>query len=74
MYKMPEPIEIKNKIKKIGEEKNLSMKDIAEKAQIDFSTIYGWSTYMPTLYNLICVANALDCTIDDLIEVKEDGD
>lgn len=72
MYKIPEPIEIKNNVCRIGKEKGFkTMKSIAEASKIDFGTIYGWYQYYPTLYNLMCVANALDCTLDDLIEVKD---
>lgn len=72
MYKIPEPIEIKNNICRIGKEKGFNtIKSIAEAAKIDFATIYGWTRWMPTLYSLIQVANALDCTLYDLIEVKD---
>ena len=52
---------------------NTTQKELAEDTGLSESTIsrYTRGLMMPTLKNLINIAYALDCTVDDLIDSTE---
>lgn len=59
-----------NKIKKMMEEKGLGNKDLSVKAGVPLRTInniLGGITSNPTIDNMIAIAHALDCIVDDFI-------
>ena len=59
-----------NKIKKVMEEKGLGNKDLSVKSGVPLRTvnnILGGITSNPTIDNMIAIAHALDCIVDDFI-------
>ena len=58
-----------NNIKVFRERNSFTQVDIAEKLQIDKSTVSKWETgeSMPRAEKLIQLAKILNCTVDDLL-------
>lgn len=56
-------------IKKKREEKGLSQRGLAEKIGVTYAAVYQWETgrAVPTLSNLVSLADALECPIDAII-------
>lgn len=68
MYKLIEPNELKQNILRIGKSKGLqTYRSIAKASGVSEETFCRWKSYYPNLYSLILVANALDCTLDELL-------
>lgn len=55
------------RIKKLSKKLNLSLQDVAEKAEIGINTIYKWKNYDPKGTDLAKVANILHTTTDYLL-------
>lgn len=56
-------------------EKGMTMAQLAEKAGVAASGVCRWETgkWSPTLHSALCLAEALGCTIDDLVRGEDDG-
>lgn len=63
---------MKNNLKKIRVKKELTQKYIAEKLDVDRSSISKWEKgeYLPRIETLIALLEILDCTLEDLIKKK----
>ena len=59
------------KIKSICDAKDMSIRELENKAGLGNGTIKGWEKSSPTVDNLKKVANILNCTIDELIRDGE---
>lgn len=61
-----------NKLKKIRMTLNMSQKELAKKINVDRSTIAKWEsgTY-PRANKLESIAQALHCSVDDLLCTKQ---
>lgn len=59
------------KIKSICDAKDMSIRELENKAGLGNGTIKGWEKSSPTVNNLKKVANILNCTIDELIRDGE---
>ena len=59
------------KIKSICDAKDMSIRELENKAGLGNGTIKGWEKSSPTVDNLKKVANILNCTIDELIRDEE---
>ena len=59
-----------NNIKVFRERNSFTQVDIAEKLQIDKSTVSKWETgeSMPRAEKLIQLAKLFDCTVDELLK------
>lgn len=57
-----------DKIKKISEEKGLSISALEKKAGLGNGTVAGWKDNSPTLGKLQAVADALNVKISDIID------
>lgn len=55
------------RIKKLSKKLNLSLQDVAEKAELGINTIYKWKNYDPKGTDLAKVANILHTTTDYLL-------
>jgi transcriptional regulator with XRE-family HTH domain len=68
---------IGNSIRKARESKGYSRRELAEAAGISVSTFENWEfdRFYPALFGLICVADVLEMSLDELIgrEVKKHG-
>lgn len=56
------------KIKSICDEKNMSIRELENKAGLGNGTIKGWKKCSPTVDNLKKVADILECTVDELLK------
>lgn len=56
-------------IRKAREARGYSMQKLAERSGINIITIYNWEheRASPTAYSLICVADALEISLDELV-------
>ena len=64
------------KIKEIFEERGLTAKQVQRELQLDsVQAVYKWISpnckTMPSLDNLVLLANLMDCTLEDIIVVNE---
>mgnify|MGYP003300239255 CR=1 FL=1 len=72
---MSEVTKVKWKIKEILSQKNMTIYELAQKAEITDACIRNWYTkrnYNPSLVAIIKVCNALDIPVAELF--REDGD
>ena len=62
-------------IKELREKQNLRQEDIAAIMNIDRSAVAKWETgeSFPRTDKLLKLASILECTVDDLLSVKEEG-
>ena len=60
-------------IKDLRERQNLRQEDIAARMNIDRSAVAKWETgeSLPRTDKLLKLASILECTVDDLLSVKE---
>lgn len=72
-YPVIDPIEMGKNIKKIREEKNISVADLQEilgfVLQLWFKCQWGQS--LPTLDNLVVLAKVFECPIHDILVINE---
>lgn len=61
-----------SRIKKVAQQKNMSVIDVAIKAGIAENSIYGWSQKTPKADNLAKVADVLHVSVDYLMERTDD--
>ena len=64
-----------NKIKKVMESQNIGNKDLSKKADVPLRTInniLGGITSNPTIDNLMAIAHALGCRVDDFLETEQE--
>lgn len=62
-----------DKIKEIAEAKNVSIYRIERDADLSNGTISKWNDSHPEARNLKKVADYLSVTMEELLEVKEEG-
>lgn len=60
-----------NTIKTLCKERGITMQELQEKANIPPGTMYRWDDKCPSVKKVKAVADALGCTVDDLL--KEDS-
>lgn len=60
-------------LRKIMDEKDISVMDISNRLDISVSAIYHWfyGISLPTIDNLVIVARLLGVTVDDILVVEE---
>lgn len=60
-------------IKKARGDKRLMRKELAEKSGISLTTIANWENdrNVPTIFLLICLADILDISLDELVGRKQ---
>ena len=58
-------------IKALCKERGITMQELRERANIPPGTMYRWDENRPSVDKAKAVADALGCTVDDLL--KEDG-
>lgn len=65
---------MKNRIREIRKKRNLTIEELSEKSGISRVSInrYELGLRMPDLDVALSIANALKCTVDDLIEPNDD--
>ena len=58
----------------LRDKKSLNNAQVAMAAGIPMSTIYDWKAgrYMPKTDKLIAIAKVLECTLEELLSIKED--
>lgn len=57
-----------DKVSKKASEKGVSINSLENKAGVSSGSIYKWNTVSPTIRNLSKVAEALECSIDELLD------
>lgn len=62
---------IYKRIKEIYKKNGLSIRSVERKAGLGNGTIAGWSKCSPTIEKIKAVAEALDCTVDELITEQD---
>ena len=60
-----------NTIKALCKERGITMQELQERANIPPGTMYRWDENCPSVNKVKAVADALGCTVDDLL--KEDS-
>ena len=65
-----------SKLKQIREEKNITQKDLAEKSGVNIRMIQHYEQGYKDInkaqgLTLLTLSNALECKIEDLLELKE---
>lgn len=63
---------IVERIKKLAQEKRLSIRQIEIAAEVSNGAIARWDEKLPSVDKVYRVANVLGCTVDDLI--REDAE
>lgn len=63
---------IYKRIKSICESRGISVRSIERKAGLGNGTIAGWCKCSPTIEKIKAVADALDCTVDELIREPDE--
>lgn len=61
------------KIKKLCSERNISIHRLEVEAGIGNGVISGWDEHKPSLENLVKVAKFFGISLDDIVEVGNDG-
>ena len=58
----------------LRDKKSLNNAQVAMAAGIPMSTIYDWKAgrYMPKTDKLIAIAKVLECTLEELLSIRED--
>ncbi len=64
-------IDVANRIKEVAAQKQLLLKDVLEKADLNRNTMTNFKTSMPKADNLAKIADALDCSVDYLLGRSE---
>lgn len=64
-------IAVANRIKEVAAQKQLLLKDVLEKADLNRNTMTNFKTSMPKADNLAKIADALDCSVDYLLGRSE---
>lgn len=62
---------IYDKVKKLADERNISIYALERKAGLKNGAISKWQASSPTLKSLQAVANALEVSINELLEEQE---
>ncbi|HHV14916.1 MAG TPA: helix-turn-helix transcriptional regulator [Acholeplasmataceae bacterium] len=73
-YPIIDPIETGKNIKRIREEKNISVADLQEIMGFESpQAIYKWQwgQSLPTLDNLVVLAKVFECPIHDILVINE---
>lgn len=63
-----------DKVKALADERHISIMALEIKAGLKNGTVGKWRVSSPTLKNLQAVANALDVSVNDIIEASESTD
>lgn len=58
-----------DRVKQLAKEKNISLKDVNEKAGLGTGSIYSWKNSTPSIEHLIKVAEVLKTSLDDLLDL-----
>lgn len=66
-------IKIFDRIEEKAKKKGISINALEKQAGISIGSTYKWNTVSPTIKNIAKVAEVLDCTIDELINEKQEG-
>ena len=56
-------------IRAVREAKGFTRRELYEKSGVHYQTIYNWEHDgpVPTVFNLICIADVLDVSLDELV-------
>lgn len=65
-------MDLLSRIKEISKQRGLSLKEVAQKAEIGENSIYRWKNSKASVSSLTKVAKALDVTVDDLTTDPDD--
>lgn len=62
-----------SKIKRIADDRGLSVRQIESSAGLSNGTIRNWDNVQPSVYNVRAVAEVLKVSIDDLMDVENNS-
>lgn len=60
-----------DRVKKVSDDRGLSLQTVAEKAGMGKNSIYKWKVQSPQMDKIISVAKILDVTVDYLLGINE---